>query len=191
MLFKSDFSDHLHSPVKFNKGFSMLVILSFWLHPHKILADHRGNRIPVQTDVARDCIGITPHALDGLVKRETGSVNAGKQGFDEEHPLAKLLVHPESPVDVVALADAVGSTSAILKAAGDGATCNCCAHCPCIAMNGLAGVAHVLETGANEVHIDPALGLRARLPIDRMLAFTAALRNGQPTAGLVPHIGAA
>ena len=58
-------------------------------------------------------------------------------------------------------------------------------------MNGLAGVAHVLETGANEVHIDAALGLRARLPIDRMLAFTAALRNGQPTAGLLPHIGAA
>ena len=31
----------------------------------------------------------------------------------------------------------------------------------------------------------------ARVPIDRMLAFTAALRNGQPVAGLVPHIGAA
>ena len=58
-------------------------------------------------------------------------------------------------------------------------------------MNGLAGVARVLETGANEVFVDPALGLRARLPIDRMLAFTAALKGGQPTAGLVPHIGAA
>ena len=33
------------------------------------------------------------------------------------HPLAKVLVHPESPAAVVALADAVGSTSAILKAA--------------------------------------------------------------------------
>jgi len=31
--------------------------------------------------------------------------------------LAKVLVHPESPADVIALADAVGSTSAILKAA--------------------------------------------------------------------------
>jgi quinolinate synthase len=58
-------------------------------------------------------------------------------------------------------------------------------------MNSLAGVAQVLETGTNEVHIDPALGLRARLPIDRMLAFTAALRSGQPVAGLVPNIGAA
>jgi quinolinate synthase len=35
----------------------------------------------------------------------------------QEHPGAKVLVHPESPADVVALADAVGSTSAILKAA--------------------------------------------------------------------------
>lgn len=34
-----------------------------------------------------------------------------------EYPQAKVLVHPESPADVVALADVVGSTSAILKAA--------------------------------------------------------------------------
>lgn len=148
------------------------------------------------------------------------------QALKKEHPGAKVLVHPESPADVVALADAVGSTSGILKAAremdarefivatdngmlhklrtlnpgkvfieaptaGNSATCKSCAHCPWMAMNGLAGLAHVLETGAHEVKIDPALGLRARLPIDRMLAFTAALKNGQPTAGLVPHIGAA
>ena len=34
-----------------------------------------------------------------------------------EHPGARVLVHPESPADVIALADAVGSTSAILQAA--------------------------------------------------------------------------
>ncbi|MDB5847129.1 MAG: quinolinate synthase, partial [Rhodoferax sp.] len=33
------------------------------------------------------------------------------------HPGARVLVHPESPADVIALADAVGSTSAILNAA--------------------------------------------------------------------------
>jgi quinolinate synthase len=60
-----------------------------------------------------------------------------------------------------------------------------------MAMNGLAGLAHVLETGANEVLVDPALAERARVPIDRMLAFTAALRSGQPAGALVPHIGAA
>ncbi|MBX9935327.1 MAG: quinolinate synthase NadA, partial [Burkholderiaceae bacterium] len=148
------------------------------------------------------------------------------QELKQQHPQAKILVHPESPAEVVALADAVGSTSAILHAAktldaqefivatdngmmhklrtlnpgkvfyeaptaGNSATCKSCAHCPWMAMNSLAGVAQVLESGSNAIEVDPALIPRARLPIDRMLAFTAALKNGQPTAGLVPNIGAA
>ena len=151
------------------------------------------------------------------------------QALMQEHPGAKVLVHPESPADVIALADAVGSTSAILKAAqdmgaqgvhefivatdagmmhklrtlnpgkvfieaptaGNSATCKSCANCPWMAMNGLAGVLQVLESGNNAVHVDPALIPRARQPIDRMLAFTAALKNGQPLAGLIPHLGAA
>jgi len=148
------------------------------------------------------------------------------QALMKEHPKAKVLVHPESPADVVALADAVGSTSGILKAAhemdatefivatdngmmhklrtlnpgkvfkeaptaGNSATCKSCAHCPWMAMNGLAGLAHVLESGSNEIHVDPALGLRARMPIDRMLAFTSALRSGGNAGALVPDIGAA
>jgi quinolinate synthase len=179
--------------------------------------------------------------LGGYIQRETGAdmvfwngaciVHDEFKAFElealkKEHPKAKVLVHPESPADVVALADAVGSTSAILKAAremdatefivatdngmmhklrtlnpgkifyeaptaGNSATCKSCAHCPWMAMNGLAGLAHVLEYGTNEIHVDPALGMLARRPIDRMLAFTAALKAGQPVAGLVPHIGAA
>jgi quinolinate synthase len=58
-------------------------------------------------------------------------------------------------------------------------------------MNGLAGVAHVLEHGINQVQVDAALGARAQLPIGRMLAFTAALKKGQPVSGLIPNIGAA
>ncbi len=148
------------------------------------------------------------------------------QALMAEHPRAKVLVHPESPPDVVALADAVGSTSGILKAAqqmdatefivatdngmlhklrtlnpgkvffeaptaGNSATCKSCAHCPWMAMNSLAGVAHVLETGANEIQVEAGLGARARLPIDRMLAFTAALKGGHDAGSLVPLIGAA
>jgi quinolinate synthase len=41
------------------------------------------------------------------------------------------------------------------------------------------------------VHVDPNLGERARVPIDRMLAFTAALKAGQPAGSLVPNIDAA
>ena len=179
--------------------------------------------------------------LGGYIERETGAdmlmwngsciVHDEFKAFEleelkKEHPRAKVLVHPESPAAVVALADAVGSTSGILKAAqeldapefivatdkgmmhklrrlnpgkvfieaptaGNSATCKSCAHCPWMAMNGLAGVAHVLETGANEIQVDPALIPRARIPIDRMLAFTAALKAGQPVSGLVPNIGAA
>ena len=179
--------------------------------------------------------------LGGYIQRETGAdmvmwggsciVHDEFKAFElqalmQQYPDAKVLVHPESPADVVALADAVGSTSGILKAArempaktfivatdngmlhklrtlnpdklfleaptaGNSATCKSCAHCPWMAMNSLADVARVLATGANEVQVDPAIIARARLPIDRMLAFTAALKNGQPTAGLVPNIGAA
>ena len=75
--------------------------------------------------------------------------------------------------------------------AGNSATCKSCAHCPWMAMNGLANLAHVMGSGTNAVQVDPALGQLARRPIDRMLAFTAALRAGQSLAGLVPHIGAA
>lgn len=58
-------------------------------------------------------------------------------------------------------------------------------------MNGLADVARVLEGGANAIEVDSALITRARLPIDRMLAFTAALKSGQAVGGLIPHLGAA
>jgi len=179
--------------------------------------------------------------LGSYIQRETGAdmvmwngsciVHDEFKGFElealkREHPRAKVLVHPESPAEVVALADAVGSTSGILKAAremdarefivatdngmmhklrtlnpdkvfieaptaGNSATCKSCAHCPWMAMNALADVARVLETGANEVLVDPSLGERARLPIDRMLAFTQGLKDGKAPGALVPNIGAA
>jgi quinolinate synthase len=75
--------------------------------------------------------------------------------------------------------------------AGSSATCKSCAHCPWMAMNGLADVARVLETGAGAIDVDPAIIPRARLPIDRMLAFTAALKQGHDADRLVPLIGAA
>ncbi|MBK7001542.1 MAG: quinolinate synthase NadA [Rhodoferax sp.] len=70
--------------------------------------------------------------LGSYIQRETGAdmvfwngaciVHDEFKAFElaalkKEYPQAKVLVHPESPPDVVALADAVGSTSAILQAA--------------------------------------------------------------------------
>ena len=137
-----------------------------------------------------------------------------------EYPNAKVLVHPESPANVVAQADAVGSTTQLINAAqtmdathfivatdngilhkmkmaapgktfieaptaGNSATCKSCAHCPWMAMNGLRNLAEVLESGANEVHVDSAIGLRAKRSIDRMLDFAAA-RAGKGGAKALP-----
>ncbi len=183
--------------------------------------------------------------LGSYIQRETGADMLLWQGacivhdeFKAEelaalkraHPQAKVLVHPESPAGVIALADAVGSTSGMLKAAreldadtfivatdkgllhqmrlqnpgktfleaptaGESATCKSCAHCPWMAMNGLAGVARVLETGENRITAEPNLIGRARRPIERMLAFTAAQKKGlspsQAQEAHVPHLGVA
>lgn len=123
-----------------------------------------------------------------------------------QHPQARVLVHPESPRAVVKLADVVGSTTQLIKAAqrsdaqvfivatdngilhkmrtlcpdkifleaptaGQGANCTSCSHCPWMAMNGLLNLAEVLETGKNEIHVDPAIIPRAVQPIQRMLDF--------------------
>ena len=66
--------------------------------------------------------------------------------------------------------------------AGHGATCISCSHCPWMAMNGLLNLAEVLESGKNEVLVDPALIPRAVLPIRRMLDF--ARQIGLPTRGI-------
>ncbi len=126
-----------------------------------------------------------------------------------QHPNAKVLVHPESPDDVIRLADSVGSTTGIIQAAqrssakefivatdngilhkmkklmpeknfieaptaGYAATCQSCGHCPWMAMNGLTNLAAVLETGKNEIHIDPEISRKAKICITRMLDFAKA-----------------
>ncbi len=134
----------------------------------------------------------------------------GIQQMKALYPDAAVLVHPESPESVIDIADAVGSTSQLIKAAqtlpnerlivatdrgifykmqqmvphkilveaptaGEGATCRSCAHCPWMAMNELDGILHVLQYQDQEIHVDAALAKRAKLPLDRMLAFSASL----------------
>jgi quinolinate synthase len=40
-----------------------------------------------------------------------------------------------------------------------------------MAMNGLHNLLEVLETGRSEIHVDPAVGQRAKVSIQRMLDF--------------------
>lgn len=128
------------------------------------------------------------------------------------HPDAAILVHPESPEEIVQQADVVGSTTALINAvqnlpnkefivatddgifwkmqqlapnkklisaptAGEGATCESCAHCPWMAMNSLQNLEQVLLNQDQEIDIDPALGKRARHPIQRMLDFAKSLKT--------------
>ena len=124
------------------------------------------------------------------------------------YPHAAVLVHPESPKSVVALADAVGSTSQLIKAAkdlpnkqmivatdqgifykmqravpdkeliiaptaGTGATCRSCANCPWMAMNSLENLAQVIESGDNEISVNPEIARQAIRSLSRMLEFKA------------------
>ena len=70
-----------------------------------------------------------------------------------------------------------GKNFYIAPTAGSGATCRSCANCPWMAMNELRALDRVLSEEAYrnqcEIHIDPHLGERAKLPLDRMLAFQA------------------
>ena len=55
--------------------------------------------------------------------------------------------------------------------AGEGATCESCAHCPWMAMNSLQNLEQVLISGDNEIHIDEGIRKKALIPIERMLRF--------------------
>ena len=136
----------------------------------------------------------------------------GIQQMKALYPDAAVLVHPESPESVIDIADAVGSTSQLIKAAqtlpnqrlivatdrgifykmqqmvpdkilveaptaGEGATCRSCAHCPWMAMNELDGILQVLQRQDQEIQVDAALAERAKLPLDRMLSFSASLKR--------------
>ena len=122
------------------------------------------------------------------------------------HPDAAVLVHPESPDEIVGQADVVGSTTALIKAvaempqqefivatddgifwkmqqvapdkklisaptAGEGATCESCAHCPWMGMNALDNLESLLNNHSNEIKIDMSIRDKALIPIQRMLDF--------------------
>lgn len=60
--------------------------------------------------------------------------------------------------------------------AGHGANCTSCNHCPWMAMNGLRNLAEALESGKNEIHVDPEIGKRAKVSIERMLDFAKQIK---------------
>jgi quinolinate synthase len=118
-----------------------------------------------------------------------------------EHPEALVVAHPECPADVLAMADFIGSTSAIIEyCAGapadefivmteSGVTHslskvalgkkfyfvqneNCnCSECPYMKRNSLEKLRDCLRDLEPRVEVDPSILARAALPIERMLAI--------------------
>ncbi len=131
------------------------------------------------------------------------------KGFTElksMYPEAAVLVHPESPQEVIEVADVVGSTAQLLKASvelpnqtflvatevgifykmeqaspqkkfvvmptgGHGATCKSCGFCPWMKMNTIERLISCLEKKDQVISIDEETIAKARLPLERMLAF--------------------
>jgi quinolinate synthase len=117
-----------------------------------------------------------------------------------QHPNAKVVAHPECPESVLAMADFIGSTSALIEycASSDAdefivmtesgvnhslsrlaphkhfyyvANENCnCSECPYMRLNTLEKLRDCLQNLAPRVELSDDLMRRARVPLDRMLA---------------------
>ena len=60
--------------------------------------------------------------------------------------------------------------------AGEGATCESCAHCPWMAMNHLRNLVAVLQNGTNEIFVPEDIRVRALRSTQRMVDFRAGQR---------------
>jgi quinolinate synthase len=171
------------------------------------------NSIPPE----RTVLFLPDRNLGNYVKRQTGRENLkiwqgtcivhatllARRLLDarSEHPEAKIAAHPECPEDVLALADFVGSTSAIIDycVKTEGAEFivmtesgvshslhklapekrfyfvpneNCnCSECPYMKMNTLEKLRDCLRDLQPTVEISPEIMRRALIPMERMLAL--------------------
>ncbi|HVU20128.1 MAG TPA: quinolinate synthase NadA [Rhizomicrobium sp.] len=116
------------------------------------------------------------------------------RSYREANPGVIVLSHPECPPEVVAESDFAGSTAAMIHYVGDKRPkkvvmvtecsmsdnvaveypdvefvrpCNLCPHMKRIT---LPKILHSLETMTTEVLVDPAIAVRARAAVERMLA---------------------
>lgn len=133
----------------------------------------------------------------------------------KDNPDALILVHPEAPQSVVAMADFVGSTSQILNfakasdarkliiaternifykikqacpdkilieapVASLSGHCISCANCPWMALNSLESLIDALENSAgHELFVPEDIRVQATKPLERMLNFSKALKEGR------------
>lgn len=138
---------------------------------------------------------------DGCCPRHDEVSLAELRALKAEHPLAKVLAHPECTKAVLDEADYIGSTSGIISFAEESDAAEfiivtvrgvifeleerCRAagkrffftktppRCQDMELVTLEKVARCLETGAGEVSVDAAAAPQAKLVLDRMLEYAA------------------
>jgi quinolinate synthase len=178
------------------------------------------NAVKVVNSIPREkpVLFLPDRNLGNYVKRQTGRVNMqiwqgacivhatfparGVADAKLEHPRAKVVAHPECPEPVLAMADFVGSTSAIVEwcAASDAdefivmtesgvqyslerqapgkrfyyvANENCnCSECPYMKLNTLEKLRDCLLRLEPRVELSEEIMRRALVPLERMLAVT-------------------
>jgi quinolinate synthase len=116
------------------------------------------------------------------------------RAFRAGHAGVQILAHPECPPEVLAEADFVGSTAAMIRHVGESrprrvvlvTECSMsdnvavehpdvefirpCALCPHMKRITLPKILHALESLEHRVEVEPATAARARLALERMLA---------------------
>jgi quinolinate synthase len=92
-------------------------------------------------------------------------------------PNKKLIVATDRGIFYKMQQAAPGKQLLEAPTAGEGATCESCAHCPWMAMNALRNLASTLAAGSNEVHVDEAVRVKALKATQRMLDFARSLKE--------------
>jgi len=123
-------------------------------HPDAAVLAHPESPAPVLAEA--DIIGSTTRIIQAA----------------RELPNRKFIIATDAGIFYKLRKAAPGKLFMKAPTAGHGATCTSCAHCPWMAMNDLQKVAHVLESGENEIRIDEATRVKAWRATHRMLEFT-------------------
>ena len=110
--------------------------------------------------------------LADVVGSTTQLINAAR-----ELPNKRFIVATDNGIFYKMKQAAPDKTFVEAPSAGEGATCESCAHCPWMAMNHLRNLAEVLRTGSNEIHVPEAIRVKALTSTQRMIDFVNERRN--------------
>lgn len=123
------------------------------LHPDAAVLVHPES--PEAVIEQADVVGSTTRLIKAVVEMDNREFIVATDGgiFHKMQQLAPSKILIEAPT------------------AGEGATCQSCAHCPWMGMNSLQNLEEVLLNGGNEVVIDEPVRKKAVIPIRRMLDF--------------------